>query len=61
MPTTKTFAKVKLFGVIMDAQTSLASGIGLKWNPSITDTFGDQQFVPYSEVSLTQGLTVYFR
>ena len=29
--------------------------------PSITDTVGDQMFVRYSEVSLTQGLPVYFR
>jgi len=30
-------------------------------HPSITDTIGDQNFVRYSEVSLTQGLLVYFR
>ena len=29
--------------------------------PSITDTIGKQHFVPYSKVSLTQGLPVYFR
>ena len=33
----------------------------IQWNPSITDTVGDQNFVRYSEVSLTQGLPVYFR
>ena len=33
----------------------------LQWNPSITDTIGHQHFVPYSEVSLAQGLPVYFR
>ena len=33
----------------------------LQWNPSITDTIGTQHFVRYSEVSLTQGLLVYFR
>ena len=33
----------------------------IQWNPSITDTFGDQHFVRYSKVSPTQGLTVYFR
>ena len=33
----------------------------IQWNPSITDTFGDQHFVRYSEVSPTQGLLVYFR
>ena len=33
----------------------------LQWNPSITDTIGTQHFVRYSEVSLTQGLPVYFR
>ena len=32
----------------------------IQWNPSITDTFGDQHFVHYSEVSPTQGLPVYF-
>ena len=30
--------------------------IYIQWNPSITDTVGDQNFVRYSEVSLTQGL-----
>ena len=30
----------------------------VQWNPSITDTFGDQHFVRYSEVSPTQGLPV---
>ena len=34
---------------------------GIQCNPSITDTFGDQYFVRYSEVSPTQGLPVYFR
>jgi len=33
----------------------------VQWNPSIMDTVGDQNFVRYSEVSLTQGLPVYFR
>ena len=28
-------------------------------NPSIADTIGNQHNVPYSEVSLTQGLPVY--
>ena len=32
----------------------------LEWNLSITDTIGKQHFVPYSKVSLTQGLPVYF-
>ena len=32
----------------------------LQWNPSITDTIGNQHFVPYSKVSLTHGLPVYF-
>ena len=31
------------------------------WNPSIMDTIGDQHFVHYSEVSLTQGHPVYSR
>ena len=33
----------------------------VQWNPSITDTIVKQHFVLYSEVSLTQGLPVYFR
>ena len=33
----------------------------VQWNPSITDTFRDQHFVRYSEVSPTQGLQVHFR
>ena len=33
----------------------------MQWNPSITDTIGTQHFVRYSEMSLTQGLPVYFR
>ena len=32
--------------------------MSVQWNPSITDTIGNQQFVLYSEVSLTQGLLV---
>ena len=32
----------------------------VQWNPSITDTFGDQHFVCFSKVSPTQGLLVYF-
>ena len=32
----------------------------IQWNPSITDTIGNQHFVSYSEVSLTQRLLVYF-
>ena len=31
----------------------------IQWNSSITDTIGEQHFVPYSEVSLTQGFLVY--
>ena len=30
----------------------------LEWNPSITYTIGNQHFVPYSKVSLPQGLLV---
>ena len=37
------------------------SKICLQWNPSITDTLGTQNFVHYNEVSLSQGLPVYFR
>ena len=33
----------------------------IQWNPSITDTLGTQNFVRYNEVSLSQGLPVYFR
>ena len=33
----------------------------LQWNPSIMDTLGTQNCVRYNEVSLSQGLTVYFR
>ena len=36
-------------------------GYEAKWNLSITDTIGNQHFVPHSEVSLTQGLPVYFQ
>ena len=32
---------------------------GIQWNHSITDTIGNQYLVPYSEVSLTQGLTLF--
>ena len=36
-----------------------AGGIGqAPWSPLITDTVWNQQFVPYSEVSLIQGLLV---
>ena len=35
--------------------------VAIQWNPSVTDTVGDQKFVRYSEVSLTQGLPVYFQ
>ena len=34
---------------------------GIQWNPSITDTIGNQLFVCYGEVSPTQRLPVYFR
>ena len=33
----------------------------IQWNPSVTDTIWTQHFVLCSEVSLTQGLPVYFR
>ena len=32
----------------------------VQWNPSITDTIGDQRFVCCSEVSLTQGASGIF-
>ena len=38
---------------------SYIQGNRIQWNPSITDTFGDQHFVRYSKMSLTQGLPVY--
>ena len=33
----------------------------IQWNPSITDTIGDQNLFRNSEVFLTKGLPVYFR
>ena len=33
----------------------------VQWSPSTTDTIGNQNFVRNSEVSVTQGLPVYFR
>ena len=36
-------------------------GQSVQWNPSITNTPGTQNFVCYNEVSLSQGLPVYFR
>jgi len=33
----------------------------IQWNLTITDTIGNQNFVHYSEVSLTQGFPVYFQ
>ena len=38
-----------------------SSLISLQWNPSIPDTIGNQTFVRYSEVSLTQGFPVYLQ
>ena len=35
--------------------------IELRWNPSVTDAIGNQNFVRYSKVSLTQRLPIYFR
>ena len=35
--------------------------VGIQWNPCITDTLGTQNFIRYNEVSLSQGLPVYFR
>ena len=32
----------------------------IHWNPSMMDTLGTQNFVRYNEVSLSQGLPVYF-
>ena len=52
MYTKKIFSKKK---------TKNNDALELQWNPSITDTFGDQHFVRYSEVSPSQGLSVYFR
>ena len=33
----------------------------IQWNLTIMDTIGNQNFVHYSEVSLTQGFPVYFQ
>ena len=49
------------FGVSRRSGEFLINLIVVQWNLSITDTIGNQHFVPYSEVSLTQGLPVYFR
>ena len=32
--------------------------LGIQWNPTITDTTGSKDFVPYSEVSFAQGVIV---
>ena len=45
----------------VNSQEDAAKAKYIQWNPSITDTFGDQHFVRYSKVSSTQGLPVYFR
>lgn len=34
---------------------SKENGCSVQWNPSMMDTFGSHRFVPYSEVSQTQG------
>ena len=31
----------------------------LQWNPSIMDTSGNQHFVPYSKVSLSQASDIF--
>ena len=36
------------------------SDVNIQWNPSIVDTIGNQPVVLYSNVSLIQGLPVYF-
>ena len=41
-------------------QYLLATLMHILWNLSIMDTIGDQHFVHYSKVSLTQVLPVYF-
>ena len=33
----------------------------VQWNPSIMDTLGTRNFVRHNEVSLSQGIPVYFR
>ena len=43
----------------MYCQIPVQNTPGIQWNPSISDTIGDQHFVPYSKVSLTQGLPVW--
>ena len=54
------FAKDKFVGGNSIFFVSFVSN-KIQWNPSITDTIGNQHLVPYSEVSLTEGLLVYFR
>ena len=39
----------------------MKSAFAIQGNPSITDTIGNQHFIPYSEVSLAQGLPVYIQ
>ena len=41
-------------------RSSAMSDVFILWNPSITDTIGNQNFVRYSKVSLTQGVSGIF-
>ena len=52
---------VKTFGLLQPYfWLSQLHACCVQWNSSITDTVGDQNFVRYSEVSLTEGVLVYF-
>ena len=48
-------------GLLTVTQLISSDRLWIQWNPSIADTIGTNNFVVYSEVSLTQGLPVYFR
>ena len=53
-------SKMQWQTIYIDSNHSMCSSkyvtIYIQWNPSVTDTVGDQNFVCYSELSLTQGL-----
>ena len=59
MPT-EIMNSVQLLTLTMVRGIKQSAKIQVQWNPSITDTFGDQHFVRYSEVSPTQELPVLF-
>ena len=59
MPT-EIMNSVQLLTLTMVRGIKQSAKIQVQWNPSVTDTFGDQHFVRYSEVSPTQELPVLF-